>query len=72
MTEKSAHIADNASSAQLSMEIKSVRIQTEKLILKREELNTAKQLLESLPEMAGTITRIQKELARIIIENIRF
>jgi hypothetical protein len=68
MTEMSAHIADNASSSQLSLEIKSLRMKTERVDMLTKELIAAR-LLSSVPEMVQTAARLEKELARIIIED---
>ena len=72
-TEMSRHISENTSSAhessQLSLEIKSVRMKTERVVKLKEELIAAR-LLPSVPEMVVTVARLEKELARIIMEDI--
>ena len=73
IAELSTHVADNASSAhassQLSLEGKLYRMKTDKIKLMREKLDAAKQLLKSKPELAGTISCLENELARMIIED---
>jgi len=71
-TEMSRHISENASSAhessQLSLEIKSMRMKSERVDILTKELIVAR-LLPSVPEMVAAVARLEKELARIIIED---
>jgi hypothetical protein len=61
-------LEDNTSSSQLSLEIKSGRMITERVDRLTKELIAAR-LLPSVPEMVQTVSRIEKELERIIIED---
>jgi len=65
MTEMSAHIADNATSTQLSQEMKLFEMGTKRIIRLKEELIVAR----LFPEMAQTASEIETELKRIITEN---
>jgi len=67
------NVSDNASSAhessQLSLEFYSVRMKTARVVLLKEKLIAAR-LLPSYPELDLAVARIEKELARIIMEDI--
>jgi hypothetical protein len=71
-TEMSRHVSDNASSAHesspLSLEIQSMRMKSERVDILTKELIAAR-LLPSIPEMVLTVARLEKELAKIIIED---